>query len=521
MRRLLSCLFVISTVSTVFAERIPVPRSQFQSRDFVKSFVGAYGFLSDVEPKVDAEESRLLADLAELFDEARYSDIEARLVDFIKARRNPIDPEQRAQDVSPAMIFILGQLYLQNSRFTEAERSFKEALKRFPKFRRARKNLGLLYAMQSKPEEAKVNLLEAIKLGDGDHRSYGLLGWAYLSQERVLAAEGAYRHAYTLAPDEKDWKMGLAQCLLLQEKWREASAMLGELLKEDPENKLLWIYQASAFIEMDQKLRAATNYEILRLKGLADGKILTNLGNIYIDQGQSLLALGAYLAALETGTELDMKTSIKTAKIMVENGAHREAMDYLDAARATGGEEMNDEDLVDLLLVRVDAAKANGDVEEVGRILDRLLELDPTDGNVLVKRGIHFGELAAEAPEEEEDLLLASARTNFRLALENPDPAVKFDANLRLGQMLAGRREYLKALPPLQQALKLKPNSSNLQQYIRQIDRQAKRQREREEREEQARAEAEARARAQEAAKRAEEEAKAEKTEESENGTTQ
>ena len=103
----------------VVAEPLPISRSQFQSPDFVKSFVGSYGFLSPVEPKVDSEEAQLLADLRDLFGAGRYREVEVELVNFIKARRNPVNPEEEPREVSPAMTFALGNLYLQSDRLGE------------------------------------------------------------------------------------------------------------------------------------------------------------------------------------------------------------------------------------------------------------------------------------------------------------------------------------------------------------------------------------------------------------------
>ena len=98
---------VAALMGSAIAEPIKIPKEQFRSPEFIKGFVGAFGFLSPVEPKVDREESELLADLVGLFSDARFRESEARLVDFIKLRRNPIDEGVEPMDVSPALIFQL------------------------------------------------------------------------------------------------------------------------------------------------------------------------------------------------------------------------------------------------------------------------------------------------------------------------------------------------------------------------------------------------------------------------------
>ena len=52
----------------VHAERIIPPANLFRDPAFVRDFVGSYGFLSDVEPKVSSEEQALLVIVREKFE---------------------------------------------------------------------------------------------------------------------------------------------------------------------------------------------------------------------------------------------------------------------------------------------------------------------------------------------------------------------------------------------------------------------------------------------------------------------
>lgn len=158
------------------ADPLKIPKEQFRSPEFLKGFVGAYGFLSPVEPKVDREESELLADLVDLFSDGRFREAEAQLVDFIKRRRHPTEEGVEPKEVSPALIFQLAQLYYMNDRTSDAERSYKLAIKGHPDFRRAHKYLALLYASKDKTKEALPHLKKAIQLGEADQLIYGLLG---------------------------------------------------------------------------------------------------------------------------------------------------------------------------------------------------------------------------------------------------------------------------------------------------------------------------------------------------------
>tara|TARA_A100001037_G_scaffold306864_1_gene357684 strand:- start:25896 stop:27416 length:1521 start_codon:yes stop_codon:yes gene_type:complete len=484
---------VFLAMGSAMAKPIPISPTQFQSRDFVKAFIGSYGFLSPVEPKVDTEEAELLVDLQELFGQGRYAEVEKRLSAFIRERRQPIDPEAKPKDVSPAMIFMLGNYYFQSDRIKEAERAYRIAIDRFPSFRRAHKNLAMLHASSGDMDKAFPHLKKAIELGDADHRSYGLLGYTYLLKKRPMAAEGAYRQAFLLNPDEKDWKLGLAQALLLQENWAAAASLLGELINESPGNVDLWKRQANCYIEMNQKLRAAANFEVLRRKGLADVETLDRLGNIYVVAEQPMLALGAYLAAMKKSPTVDVKRSLRTARILVDFGAGEEATKYIKQVREHGSGTLQNSDLVELLLVEVAAARLRKDPDRMGELLDRVLEIDRGHGEALVQRGVYLGQLALDAPDPDgKKKLYTQARTSFRMALEKPE--VAYQANLRYGQMLVRRGQAIEALTYLKAALEEK-ESDNLKQYIRRVERAAARQKVREEREAKERAEAEAKAR--------------------------
>ena len=276
-------------VPSLPAESLKVSADLFRTPEFRERFVGSYGFLPEVEPKVDQEEARFIAELAEVLSDGRFKDAEKRLLMFIQERKNPVDAEAESRDVSAALIFTLGNLYYQNGRVSEAEKSYKIALKRFPEYRRAHKNLALLYARSERLEKAKPHLMEAIDLGDADHLSFGLLGHAMLAEEKALVAESAFRQAYLLNPDERDWKIGLVQALLLKEDWVQAASMMQTLIDESPDDATFWMQQANCFIQSGEVMRAAENYEVLRLKGLADESALNQLGDIYANQEEPRL----------------------------------------------------------------------------------------------------------------------------------------------------------------------------------------------------------------------------------------
>ena len=470
------CLLAsLSAGPQVSAEPLEIPKELFRSPEFIKGFVGAYGFLSPVEPKIDAEESELLLDLADLFSDAQFREAEARIVDFIKKRKDPVEEGVEPKDVSPALIFQLAQLYYVNDRLEDAERAYKLAIKGHPDFRRAHKYLALLYAGQDRVKEAMPHLKKAIQLGEADQLIYGLLGYAYSQDNEPLAAEAAYRQAYMIDPDESQWSSGLTLSLYNQEKWEETSAMLSDLLAKEPESANFWKMQANCFLEMDQPLRAAQNFEILRLKGLADEKILNGLGDIYSDQSKPALALGAYSAALAKSEVLDVKRSLRTANILADYGAPREAAAYITEVRESKGSQLTGKQRIDFLLVEVKIAKATNDLIRVGNLVKQILEISPLNGTALVESGLYHEQLSDGITETEERIRLRGiARSQFDLASRDADPEIQYLANRSFGQMLVRATEYEEAMPYLEKALGLK-KSDGLQRFVRQVSQFAER----------------------------------------------
>jgi tetratricopeptide (TPR) repeat protein len=472
MFRILTISIALSLAAS--AERIIPPSNLFRDPDFVKDFVGSYGFLADVEPKVSSDEQTLLVTVREMFEKSRFREAEQEIVRFIKETEAPTDPEKQPAEISPALVFVLGNLYFQADRADEARRAFLEAIRRYPRFRRAHTNLAYLYISKNQTDEALPMLQKAIELGENSSRAYGLLGYCHLLKKNALAAENAYRQAYLLDPASRDWKLGLAQTLMAQEKAAEASNLLGSLIEENPNDKQLWLQQTNALLSMDRKDEAAVNLEILRHKNLADEGNLNLLGNLYMDRSEPQLALYAYLAAIDKSTAFDVQRALKSARILVDYGFPEKAEELIAAIESKAGDKISPADRTRLLLTEVRAAQAAGQTDRVGNLLDKLVEINPADGEVLLELARHKDKLARdEEDEEKRKEWVVEARTHYQLAVRSE--AVAYPANLAYGQMLVREQRYTEALPVLQAALALK-KSDSLEQYVSRVRRAADRQ---------------------------------------------
>jgi tetratricopeptide (TPR) repeat protein len=316
-------------------------------------------------------------------------------------------------------------------------------------------------------------LQKAIELGENSARAYGLLGYCHLLKKNAVAAENAYRQAYLMDASSRDWKLGLAQALMAQEKYPEAASMVGTLIEQNPNDKQLWLQQTSAYIAMERKDDAIVNLETLRLKGIADEANLNLLGNLHMDRNEPQLALLAYLAAMDKASVLDITRALKSARILNDYGFPDKAEQFIARIRTKTGDQLPPADLTALLLTEVRVSQAKGEADRTGALLNQLIGLNPANGEVLVELGRHKDLLSRnEADEEKRAALVNEARTNYQLAARIE--SVAYQANLALGQMLVRERRYPEALTHLQAALTLK-KSESLEQYTSRVRRAADR----------------------------------------------
>ena len=334
-------------------------------------------------------------------------------------------------------------------------------------------------------DDAKPHLLKAIDLGDTDDLSYGILGNIHLNAEKFIAAESAFRQAYLLAPENKDWKIGLVQSLLGKEDWAQSASMMQTLIDESPDDATMWMQQANCYIQTGEFMRAAENYEVLRLKGLADETSLNQLGDIYANQEQPLLALGAYLSAMEKSEQVDIDRSLKSARYLLQLNAPLEAESIMKTLRSTAGAKLSKDDQIDAYLFESDIAVAKQQLDEASNLIEKALQISQANGAARIKLGNILLERSALSEDSDEaDSLRIDAIVSFKHALSDSDDKVLYDANLALAQTYVKAQEYQKAVPFLEQALRVKTGSKEaLTQYSRRVQRAAEKEKARKERE--------------------------------------
>lgn len=418
---------------------------------FRKRFADSYLAESEIEPRVTVEERDQLQKVLNLIS----SDNMDKAAQMLKKEI------ARNEAVSPVFYFTLANIHFQSEQMDPAAEAYRIAVERYPKFRRAWKNLGLIYVRQGQFQEALSALTKVVELGGNDAITYGLLGFAYASRGDYLSAESAYRMAILLDPGTMDWKMGLARSFFKQERYSEAAAICGNLLADQPERADLWLLQANAFIGLNQPLKAAENYEVVERLGQSTRDSLNMLGDIYLNEGLYAGAVDAYIRALEKEGQDHTKRLIRSARILIAKGAIVETRSLISKIEETQETHLPDDERKDLLKLQARLAVADGKGEEEAKVLEEIVALDPLDGEALILLGQH-----------------CSRAGNTEKAIfyyERAESLEKFeaDAKVRHAQLLVGSGKYEEALPLLRRAQQIDPRE-NVQKYLEQVERVAR-----------------------------------------------
>lgn len=417
------------------AGRAPAPaltQGFWNDPAFIRGFMGDYGFRSEVEPRIDKEEQFILREV--------IAKAENRMEEAI------VYLEEKTTDkTSAALDFALGTMYYQMGRLTPSEQTYEKALKKFPSFLRARKNLGFVQLSLGKLDAASRNLAQAISLGEADGISYVALGYCHLSLGRVVSAENAYRMGILLHPESTDARNGLVNCLLTTNRFAEALALLDELLETKPNDLFCHKARASALQGLGREEDAAVALETLRRMNQLDAAGTLSLGDLYHNLGLYHLCLASYQQALAKKEKLSLNRYARAAKVLINRGAYGDGFKYLEEIEKTFGEGYSEGDERTIRMLQAEVRIATGKRQEAARILEEVVQKHPLDGEALL--------LSARLASEELDYAQAALR--FERAAKLPDFEV--EALIGHARMLVEAKDYQQAADLLERAQSLAP----------------------------------------------------------------
>jgi tetratricopeptide (TPR) repeat protein len=416
---------------------------------FMRQFVAGYGVNADVEPRVTAEEVAVLEKIRPLM----AGDL-ARAEEALKKAMKP--------DGSAMLDFNLGGIQFQQDELGEALANYRRAVTKFPSFRRAWRNIGLIEVKNGAYEAGIAAFTRMIELGGGDAYAYGLLGFAHAAREDYQPAEAAYRLALLLQPENTEWRLGLTRCVFKQEKYEDAAALLDVLIARYPDKADFWLLQARTYLGMKQPLRAAENLEAVEHLGLATVDSLHTLGDIYVSEDLPDLAARAYARALDRDLEQPLARVLRAAEVLAARGAMPQARAVITHLREARGARMDESERRKLLKLDARLGMAEGaSTAETARVLEEIVALDPLDGEALILLGQHH----ARAGEPDRAIF----------CYERAASVEAFEARARIhhAQALVGLGRHAEALPLLRRAQELQPREE-VARYLEQVERVSK-----------------------------------------------
>ncbi len=439
---------------TTFA---PVPSghelaSIWNDPDFTRRLLGSYGFASEVEPRLTPEE------------QATYRDKVVPLLREDPASAVPVLEGLAKPGASAVFDFTLGNILFQNEDLTNAVKHLQAAVAKFPDYRRAWKSLGFALVREGQYGQAIRPLTQAVSLGEADGKIFGILGFAYLSEGRHASAEGAYRQALVFEPDNLDFRLGLVKGAVATGNYDYAVALLEELIRSHPEREALWTLLANVYIQKEQPDRAAVTLELLKRLGKATPQSLFLLGDLYLAQEASDLALASYRAASQASESPDVARTLRAAELLAGRGAWTEARQLLDQVRTQAGTNLGSDDELKLLRLEAKVAMSSDAGEQAIAVLEQLLLRNPLDGEALIMAGDYY-----------------TRAGDFERAQNRYDAAAKIEgfearALVKHAQLLVKDRKYAPAVELLRKAQKIQPRD-HVQRYLDQVEQFAARSR--------------------------------------------
>jgi tetratricopeptide (TPR) repeat protein len=425
-------------------------QSVMEDPEWRKRFLGSYGFLSGAEPQVNPTEIEVLREVIDLM-EAQPKAAQSRLLAAV------------GPGSSASLDFVLANLEFQNGENEAAAEHYRSAIEKFPDFRRAHKNLGLLLVQEARHGEAREHLGRAVELGDRDGRNFGLLGFCYLQAEDYLPAEEAYRNAILQEPETRDWKLGLARSLLAQEKYADAVSLFGSLIEADADDTTSWLLQANSYIGLDQPLAAAVNIEAVRMLGKAQSSSLILLGDIYMKSGMPELAKDAYLEVIEKDEgAAQYATAQRAAELLIRTRSWREAQEILASIDRRYGKQLPDSDALDVMTLKAKVARARGQEQEAARLLETVVKRDGTRGDALLELASYHQK---QGNTEKAVFLVERA--------ENLD-AFAYQALLQHAQLMVSAKDYTKGAGLLRRAIQIK-SEPRVEGFLARVEEAARR----------------------------------------------
>ena len=416
---------------------------------FQKSFIGGYGVSADIEPRIAQDDMALLELVRQL------------MADELPAAETLLKESVRPE-VSAVIDLTLGGVQFQQDKIDDALVNYRNAVAKFPNFRRAYRSIGLICTRKSQYEAAIAAFNKMIELGGADAYSYGLLGFCHSARGDYQPSEAAYRNALLLQPDNVEWRLGLTRSVFKQAKYEDAASLLDVLITNYPDKADFWLLQSHTYLGLKQPMKAAVNLEALDSIGKSTVDSLFTLGDIYVSEALPDMALSAYDRAITKNPAQPVSRSIRAAEVLAARGGLLQSKVLLTHVKSNWSDTLSDTDRRKVLKLQARLAMNSGAGDaETATVLEEVIALDPLDGEALMLLGQHYNRTAQ--PDKAILYYERAARID----------AFAANAKVKIAQVFVAQGRFNEALPMLRDAQTLKPRE-DIARYIEQVERASK-----------------------------------------------
>ncbi len=425
---------LLSCVSVSAAEPLALSKEYWKDEAFLKSFNGSYRINARIEPSVSTEERGLLVSVQPMMADGNREQALALLT------------KSELIESSAAIAFNAGNIQFELGQLEAAEKSYLRALKLFPSFRRAHRNLGFVYVRQNNWESALPALEESIRLGDLDAATFGQLAFGRMQAGQYAAALQSFQMAQLTQPEALDWKAGAAQCMQELRRHDEALSLLDEVLKARPTEVAYYLLQTSVFLSMDRIDDAIANLELVRRMEKLDAANHLLLANLHLRSGSAHLARPVMLAALGMEQKATYQAAVNLLEFAVSTRDWSLARDFSAAIELAYPDAGNDKlrEKQQYLQAFVDMESGN-DPQRAAEVLEAIIKKNPLSAEPLILLARHR---AAKQRYQEAIMLLEQASR-----LEGH----QYSAHLELAKVRVAIKNYNDALADLDKALEIRP----------------------------------------------------------------
>ena len=415
--------FLFPSVSN--AQLFPLSDNDWSNPEFVKRYMGSYGMDGELSPEVTEAESLVMQDLAPFIED----DVENGIFFLLP---------KITEESSAAMNFMMGQLYLESENPEEAINSYSRAIRKFPTFLRAYKNLALAYMQTDDCDGAMPHLNKVLEMGQADGLTYGFLGYCNIQYENYSSAMSAYAMARLFEPDKNNWKIGLAQASMQAKKYQDAIVILDELIKQDPENPSLLMLQVNAYLAIDDQESTLATLEILSRLGASTGTSLLLLGDLYVRNEIPSLAIKSYLAALDQDERPNFERSSRALTYFAQNDDWQNASNYLVKLKSVYESELTPQEQISLMVLEAQVAQGNEQYSAAALLLaqNHKNSGDYERAEFYFDRAAKVDEFAFEALTDNARMAVSFRKLSRALSLlekaNNIRPSSTIDNNIRI-----------------------------------------------------------------------------------------